>query len=259
MHVVCFTRSTPDTAARLSVDADGAVSQGDAAMVVNPWDEYALEESIAQAEDSGGSATIIAIGPALHEEALRQALAMGANAALRIDGPSLEIVDSLGWATVAAAAVRQLDSVDLVIFGKEAVDVGSDQHQIQTARLLSWPLLGAVSRILELDVSAGSIRVERSLEQGRQTLRSRLPAVISVLKDINEPRYPSFMGIRRAARAKIPVWSLQELNVELPAPQAQTLSLSLPPQRMADAELLPGTPAEQAAALLERLAEEQVL
>ena len=259
MHVVCFTRSTPDTAARLSVDADGAVSQGDAAMVVNPWDEYALEESIAQAGDSGGSATIIAIGPALHEEALRQALAMGANAALRIDGPSLDIVDSLGWATVAAAAVRQLDSVDLVIFGKEAVDVGSDQHQIQTARLLGWPLLGAVSRILELDVSAGSIRVERSLEQGRQTLRSRLPAVISVLKDINEPRYPSFMGIRRAARAKIPVWSLQELNVELPAPQAQTLSLSLPPQRIADAELLPGTPAEQAAALLERLAEEQVL
>ena len=259
MHVVCFTRSTPDTAARLSVDADGAVSQGDAAMVVNPWDEYALEESIAQAEDSGGHATIIAIGPELHEEALRQALAMGANAALRIDDLALDMADSLGWATVAAAAVRQLDAVDLVIFGKEAVDVGSDQHQIQTARLLGWPQLGAVSRILELDVVAGNIRVERSLEQGRQTLSSRLPAVISVLKDINEPRYPSFMGIRRAARANIPILSLQELDVELPASQALTLSLTVPPQRVADAELLPGTPTEQAAALIERLTGEQVL
>ena len=259
MHVVCFTRSTPDTAARLSVDADGAVSQGDAAMVVNPWDEYALEESIAQAEDNGGSATIVTIGPALHEEALRQALAMGANEALRIDGPALDMADSLGWATVAAAAVRHLDAVDLVIFGKEAVDVGSDQHQIQTARLLGWPLLGAVSRILELDVAAGSIRVERSLEQGRQTLRSRLPTVISVLKDINEPRYPSFMGIRLAARANIPILSLQELDVELQASQAHTLSLTVPPQRVADAELLPGTPAEQTAALLKRLSAEQVL
>lgn len=259
MHIVCFTRSTPDTAARLSVAADGSVSQGDAAMVVNPWDEYALEESIAQAEDSGGRATIVAIGPALHEEALRQALAMGANAALRIDDPALEQADSLGWATVAAAALRRLGEVDLVIFGKEAVDVGSDQHQIQTARLLGWPLLGAVSRILELDVAAGSIRVERSLEQGRQTLRSRLPAVISVLKDINEPRYPSFMGIRRAARAQIPVWTLQELEVTLPEPRAEVLALATPPQREAGAELLSGSPQEQAEALLERLAGEQVL
>ncbi len=259
MHVVCFTRSTPDTAARLSVDAEGKVSQGDAAMVVNPWDEYALEECITQAEDSGGSASVVALGPALHEEALRQALAMGANEALRIDDPALAQADSLGWATVAAATVRQLEAVDLVIFGKEAVDIGSDQHQIQTARLLGWPLLGAVSRILELDVAAGTIRVERSLEQGRQTLSSRLPAVISVLKDINEPRYPSFMGIRRAARAKIPVWSLQELDVDLPEPMTQVLALAAPPQRVAEAELLAGTAEEQAAALIVRLTEEQVL
>ena len=259
MHIVCFTRSTPDTAARLSVAGDGSVSQGDAAMVVNPWDEYALEESIAQAETHGGRATVVAIGPALHEEALRQALAMGADAALRIDDPALETADSLGWATVAAATLRRLDAVDLVIFGVEAVDVGTDQHQIQTARLLGWPLLGAVSRILELDSGAGSLRVERSLEQGRQTLRSRLPAVISVLKDINEPRYPSFMGIRRAARADIPVWSLPELGVSLPEPRSRVLSLETPPQRAAEAELLSGSPQEQAGALLERLGREGVL
>lgn len=259
MHIVTFTRSTPDTAARLTVDADGSVSQGDAAMVVNPWDEYSLEESIAQAEDRGGTATVIAIGPEVHEEALRQALAMGVDAALRIDNPALATADSIGWASAAAAAVRKLDEVDLVIFGKEAVDVGSDQHQIQTARLLGWPFIGAVSRIVELDAAGGVLRVERSLEQGRQLLECRLPAVISVLKDINEPRYPSFMGIRRASRASIPLWSLADLEIELPQALTQRLQLEEPPPRLADAELLAGTPAEQADALIERLEKEQVL
>ncbi|MCY3720432.1 MAG: electron transfer flavoprotein subunit beta/FixA family protein [Anaerolineaceae bacterium] len=259
MHIVTFTRSTPDTAARLTVDADGSVSQGDAAMVVNPWDEYSLEESIAQAEDQGGTATVIAIGPEVHEEALRQALAMGANEALRMDDPALATTDSIGWATVAAAAVRRLDDVDLVIFGKEAVDTGSDQHQIQTARYLGWPFIGAVSRILELDAAGGRLRVERSLEQGRQVLDCRLPAVISVLKDINEPRYPSFMGIRRASRASIPLWSLADLEVTLPQALTRQLKLEEPPQRLAEAELLSGSPAEQAGALIERLEKEQVL
>ncbi|MCY3944999.1 MAG: electron transfer flavoprotein subunit beta/FixA family protein [Anaerolineaceae bacterium] len=259
MHIVTFTRSTPDTAARLTVDADGSVSQGDAAMVVNPWDEYSLEECIAQAEDQGGTATVIAIGPEVHEEALRQALAMGVNAALRIDDPELATADSIGWATVAAAAIPRLDQVDLVIFGKEAVDVGSDQHQIQTARLLGWPFIGAVSRILELDTACGRLRVERSLEQGKQVLDCRLPAVISVLKDINEPRYPSFMGIRRASRASIPLWTLAELAAELQKPLSRQLKLEEPPQRLAEAEMLSGTPAEQAGALIERLEKEQVL
>ena len=259
MHIVTFTRSTPDTAARLTVNVDGSVSQGDAAMVVNPWDEYSLEESIAQAEDQGGTATVIAIGPEVHEEALRQGLAMGANAALRLDDPALATADSIGWATLAAAAVRRLDEVHLVIFGKEAVDVGSDQHQIQTARLLGWPFIGAVSRILELDAAEGKLRVERSLEQGRQVLDCQLPAVISVLKDINEPRYPSFMGIRRASRASIPLWSLADLAVDLPEALTRHLNLEEPPRRLAGAEMLSGSPQEQADALIERLAKEQVL
>lgn len=259
MHVVSFTRSTPDTAARLSVSEDGSISRGDAAMVVNPWDEYSLEESIAQAEDCGGTATVVAIGAELHEEALRQALAMGATTALRVDDRGLAATDSLAWAELAAAVLRRLGDVDLVIFGKEAVDLGTDQHQIQAARLLGWPCLGAVSRILDLDLEGREIRVERSLEQGRQVLRSRLPAVVSVLKDINEPRYPSFMGIRRASRANIPVWSLEDLDVDLPPARSQVLSLEVPSQREADAELLEGSPQEQAALLIERLAGERVL
>lgn len=258
MHVVTFTRSTPDTTARLEVGANGAVTWGSASLIVNPWDDYALEETILQTE-AGGDSTVIAIGPEIHTEALKQGLAMGIRQAVRIWDSALEQADSLGYALTAAAAVRKLGNVDLVIFGKESVDTGTDQHIYQTARKLGWPMLGYVSRILEVDYNARRIRVERLLEQGKEILTSPLPAVISVMKDINEPRYPSFIGIRKAAKAQIPVWSLADLELSLPAAPTQVVTYSSPPAREVQVEMITGTPEEQAARLVERLLEEKVI
>ena len=259
MHVVTFTRSTPDTAARVEVNTAGAVTWGDAATVVNPWDEYALEEAILQAEQADGTSTVIAIGPEMHNDALKQSLAMGIKEAIRIWDPALENSDSLAYATAAAAAVNKLNDVDLVIFGKESIDVGTDQHNTQTARKLGWPMLSYVSRILEIDYEAKTIKVERLLEQGKQIVTSRLPAVISVMKDINEPRYPSFIGIRKASRATIPEWSLADLGVALPEAQTQVIAFHNPPAQDVQVELLEGTPQEQAVKLVERLLEAKVL
>jgi electron transfer flavoprotein beta subunit len=259
LHVVTFTRSTPDTAARVEVGADGQVTWGNAATVVNPWDEYALEEAILQAEKHSGSSTVIAIGPEMHTDALKHSLAMGIQQAFRIWDDALVDTDSLAYATAAAAGVRKLGDIDLVIFGKESIDVGTDQHNYQTARKLGWPMLSYVSRILEVDYTARTIRVERLLEQGKEIVNSQLPAVISVMKDINEPRYPSFIGIRRASKAEIPVWSLSDLGITLPESQTRVLSFSNPPAREVQVEMLEGTPAELAAQLVERLLEEKVL
>lgn len=259
MHVVTFTRSTPDTAARVEVDASGAVSWGNAATVVNPWDEYALEEAILQAENSGGSSTVIAIGPELHNDALKHSVAMGIKDAIRIWDTALDTVDSLAYASAAAAAINKIGNVDLVIFGKESVDVGTDQHNTQTARKLGWPMLSYVSRIIEVNDDAKTIKVERLLEQGKQIVTSTLPAVISVMKDINEPRYPSFIGIRKASKAEIPVWSLADLGVALPPVQTQVVAYHNPPAREIKTEMIEGTPQEQAAKLVERLLEEKVL
>lgn len=259
LHVVVFTRSTPDTAAKVEVGANGAVTWGDAATVVNPWDEYALEEAILQAKNAGGKATVIAIGPEFHNEALKHSLAMGLDEAARVWDSALEGSDSLGYATAAAAAVRKLADVDLVIFGKESVDVGTDQHIYQTARKLGWTTLSYVSKILAVDYAAKTIKVERLLEQGKQIVTSRLPAVISVMKDINEPRYPSFIGIRKASKAVIPEWSLADLGVAVPAPQSQVVQFQNLPVRNVQVEMIAGTPEEQAAKLVDRLLEEKVL
>ena len=259
MHAVTFTRSTPDTAARVTVGTDGAVTWGDAAMVVNPWDEYALEEAILQSENTGGTTTVIAIGPAMHDEALKHSLAMGINAAIRIEDAALNPDDSLAYATAAAGAVQKLGDVDLVILGRESIDVGTDQHNYQMARKLGWPMLSYVSRVVAVDYDAKTIKVECLLEQGKQVVTSTLPAVLSVMKDINEPRYPSFIGIRRASKAQIPVWSLADLGVTLPESQTQVLNFSNPPVRDIQVEMLDGSPEEQAAKLVDRLLEEKVL
>lgn len=259
MHVVVFTRSTPDTAAKVEVDSQGKVSWGDAATVVNPWDEYALEEAIVRAKDAGGKASVVAIGPEIHNEALKHALAMGMDDAYRVEDAALENADSLAYAATAAAVVKKLGDVDLVIAGKESVDVGTDQHIFQIARKLGWTMLSYVSKILAVDYSAKTIKVERMLEQGKETVTAKLPAVISVMKEINEPRYPSFIGIRKASKATIPVWSLGDLGLSAPAIKARTLKLMNLPAREGQVQMIEGTPEEQAAKLVDRLLEEKVL
>jgi len=202
---------------------------------------------------------VIAIGAELHGEALKHSLAMGLDDAARVWDAALENADSLAYATAAAAAVKKVGDVDLVIFGRESIDVGTDQHIYQTARKLGWTMLSYVSKILAVDYAAKTIKVERLLEEGKQVVTATLPAVVSVMKDINEPRYPSFIGIRKASKAVIPVWSLADLDVTLPPVNAQVTKFKNLPPRDTRFELIEGTPEEQAKKLIDRLLEEKVL
>ena len=260
MHIVTFTRSTPDTAAKVEVDGSGAVTWGDAATVVNPWDEYSLEETIRQADAVKGSSTVIAVGSELHQDSLKHSLAMGLKNAVRVNADALDVTDGLQWATLAAAAVNNIDNAQVVIFGKDHIDVGSDQATYQTARKLGWTMLSNISNVLELDADAGTIKVEKTLEQGKQVLTAKLPVVLSVLKGINEPRYPSFIGIRKASKATIPEWTPADLGVELPAPSITNNGYENPPARDITSEILDGTSTEEKVAkLVDKLLEEKVL
>ncbi|MCA9895021.1 MAG: electron transfer flavoprotein subunit beta/FixA family protein [Anaerolineae bacterium] len=257
MRIVSFTRSTPDTAANVEVDGSGKVVW-DGANIVNPWDEYALEEAIARAKETGGQATVIAVGEEAHEEALKHSLAMGMNDAVRVYEDGLDSSDSLTWATLAAAAVEKVGEVKLVICGKESIDVQTDQHIYQTARKLGWIMLSNVSKIL--DLSDGSIKVERTTDTGVQQVTAQFPAVITVLKGINEPRYPSFIGIRKASKAAIPVWRLSDLGVTLPQSATEVMAFENLPARDMTTEIIEGGSIEEKATkLVDRLLEEKVL
>jgi electron transfer flavoprotein beta subunit len=127
----------------------------------------------------------------------------------------------------------------------------------QTARVLGWPMLSIVSKI---ETTAEHIKVERTMEEGRQILESKLPAVVSVSKDIGEPRYPSFMGIRKASRAKIPVWSLSELGITATQSVVSWTDVKNTPIREISTEIITGDrPEDIAEKLADKIIEEKVL
>ncbi len=259
--VVCI-KQVPDSAARV-VAENGRVALGDAPLVINPWDEYAVEAALAQQEKVGGSVTAVSVGGESAKDALKHALAMGCSEAILISDPALHQADSQATARVLAAAVHKIasaEAVDLVFCGRQAIDGDMGVVAVQTARLLGWPVLSLVSLIQALDPSAGVIRVERSMEEGRQIVEAKLPAVVSVIKDIGEPRYPSFMGIRKAARANIPTWTLADLDLPAPASHVRWPEVMNPPARQVNLEMITGdSPQEIAAKLVEKILAEKVL
>jgi electron transfer flavoprotein beta subunit len=214
LNIVVCIKQVPDTAATLKVDEQSNVSWGDAALVINPWDEYAIEEAIRLKEKFGGKVTVVSAGPEQTKEALKQAVAMGCDEAQLIADPALAGSDALGVTHILAQAVKKLGQIDAVLFGKQAIDGDTGLVPAGVARRLGWPLLSYVAKIDECEPGNKSIMVTRLLEQGRQSVSSTLPVVITVVKEINEPRYPSFMNIRKASKLQIPVLDAAALGIE---------------------------------------------
>jgi len=257
LKIVVCVKQVPDSAAKVVVEA-GEVTWGDAPLVINPWDEYAVEAALVQKEAQGGDVTVISVGNESAKDALKHALAMGCSEAILVSDPALDGADSQAVAKVLAAAIKKIEGVDLAFFGKQAIDGDIGMTHIQTARSLDWPVLTLVSMIRS--VEGGKIVVERSIEEGRQVVSAALPAVVSVIKDIGEPRYPSFMGIRKASRANIPDWSLADLGISAPESAVRWPEVMNPPAQDVTTEIIAGdTPREKAEKLADKILAEKVL
>ena len=256
MKIIACIKQVPDSEAKVRAE-DGKVSWGDAPLVINPFDEYAVEGALQQKEANSGTVTALCIGPESAREALKHALAMGADDAIHISDPALENMDTQGAARILAAALQKIGGVDMVVFGRQTLDNGAGLTPAQTARVLGWPMLGLAGQV---KVQDGTVSVDRVIEEGRQSVSARLPAVLSVVQSIGEPRYPSFMGIRKASKATIPVWSLGDLGVSAPEPVVRRAELMNPPVQDTTIEIITGeTPAEIADKLADKILAEKVL
>jgi electron transfer flavoprotein beta subunit len=261
LHIVVVTKNTPDTAAAVTLDSGGNLNWGDK-MVINPWDEYAITEAVLLKDAHQANITITTLGSEEHAESLKHGIAVGCDQAIRIWDAALKGHDSLVFARAVAAAIHKLGDADLVIFGKEFSDEGADAHIFQTARKLGWNMLSFVSKIDAIDPAAKTIRVQRLADQGTETVSSQLPAVISVMKDINEPKYPTFIGIRKAGKVQIPVWGLGDLGLDADAARAKTQREKYRelPQREGAVEIIAGASVqEQAATLVDKLIGEKIV
>lgn len=259
MKIVVCVKQVPDTAAEMTVEG-GKVSWGDADLIINPWDEYAVEAALNISSEQGAEVITLSSGREGETEALKHALAMGADEAVFLSDPALKGADNVVTARILAAAVEKIGDVDLVLFGQQSVDTDTGMLPVQVGRVLGWPTFSLVSQFDDIDPAGNTLKVTRTLDEGKQVLQGEFPAVISVTKDYGDPRYPSFMGIRKASRAQYPTWSLDDLALEALKPVVSWSNVRVPPEREIVTEIIEGeTPEEIAETLVEKIMAEKVL
>jgi electron transfer flavoprotein beta subunit len=223
--------------------------------IVNPFDLYAAEEALRIKETLGGEVLIMTMGPPKAAEALQEIISMGADDAILLTDRAFAGADTWATSLTLAEGIRGLGTVDLVICGKQAVDGDTAQVGPELADRLGWPFIAYVRKIEE--IREGYIRAERMMEFGYEVVESSLPAVISVVKEINEPRLPSLKGKLRAKKHEIREWGAEELGLEgentgLAGSPTQVIKVFTPAPRQSGT-ILTGEPDEMAGELVERL------
>jgi len=258
VKIAVLIKQTPDTAELPKVSVAEAQSGNiKATMVINPWDEFAAEEAIDLCDRFGADSVVISLGPDGEIDALKHALAMGVHEAVLVDESVVAGGDEWTTAAALAEAVKAQGDVQIVLTGKMSVDGNSGVIYAGVACKLGWDLLVNVTKIV--DVAGGKITVEQVFEGGQETVEMPLPVVISVAKEINDPRYPSFMGIRKASRAKIPTLGRGDIAVT-PSRHVAWGNLRKPEERKTAVQIFDGaTVQEKAAKLVDALLAEKVI
>ncbi|MCL5263983.1 MAG: electron transfer flavoprotein subunit beta/FixA family protein [Chloroflexi bacterium] len=210
MNIVVCLKQVPDTTAEKKLNAEFRLDRTSVENIVNPFDEYAVEEALKIKEQKGGTVTALSVGPESAKEALRKAIAMGVEKAMLVSDANLAGSDSLGTAKAIAGALSKLQ-YDIVLFGMTSTDAASAQVAGKVAALLNLPLLSYASK---LEVGDDSATSSRQTDKGYDVISAKLPAVVSVVKGINEPRYPSLKGIMQAKRTPIDVLPLSDIGVD---------------------------------------------
>ena len=223
--------------------------------VVNPFDTYALEEGVRLRERYGGKVTVISMGPPQAEEMLREAISCGADEAILISDRAFAGSDTLATSYTLSCVVNKLSDYDLVICGRQTIDGDTGQVGPELSEVLGLPFVAYVSKVSE--VADGKMVLERMVEDGHEVIETPLPAVITVVKEINVPRLPSLRGITRSKKAEIPVWTAGDLEVDEErvglAGSATWVVEIFFPQRVHQGEMLEGEPDSQVDALIEKL------
>ncbi len=257
MNIVVCIKQVPDTMdVRIDPKTNTLVRDG-VPSIINPFDEFALEEGLRLRERFGGKITAITMGPPQATEVLRTALAMGVDAVALLSDRAFAGADTLATSYALSQGVKKVGDVDLVITGKQAIDGDTAQVGPGIAARLGFTQLTYVSKVEGAE--NGTITVERLLDGGRERVEARLPAVLTVVKGINVPRQPSILKMKKARNAEIPVWTAADIGAD-PAKTGQNGSPTwvdriFSPDQKSGGEVYRGEPDEMAGRLSELLLE----
>lgn len=231
MNIYVLLKRTFDTEEKITISG-GKINEDGAEFIINPYDEYAIEEAIQAREAHGGEVTVVSVGSEESEKQLRTALAMGADKAVLINiEEDLKATDQYTTAKIIGEYLKGKD-VDLVIAGNVAIDGGSGQVGPRVAELLDIPY---VTTITKLRIEGSKVTVVRDVEGDSEVIETSLPLLVTAQQGLNEPRYPSLPGIMKAKKKPLDELELDDLDLEEDdvEPKTKTIEIYLPPQKAA--------------------------
>lgn len=255
MRVIVCIKQVPDTTSvRMDPETRTLIREG-VPSIVNPFDMYAIEEGLRLKERHGGSVTVITMGPPQAESALREAISLGADDAVHLCDAAFKGSDTLATSYILSAGIRRLGAFDLVLCGKQASDGDTAQVGPGIAVHLDLPQVVFVRKVVGM--KDGVLTVERMMEEGYDVVEVPLPALLTVTKEINEPRLPSLKGKMRAKKAEIRVMTAAEIGADparigLDGSPTWVEKVFTPPQRGAGV-ILQGEPDHLVARLVEEI------
>ncbi|OZI11781.1 electron transfer flavoprotein subunit beta [Bacillaceae bacterium SAS-127] len=253
MNIYVLLKRTFDTEEKISV-ANGAIQEDGAEFIINPYDEYAVEEAIQIRDDKGGEVTVVSVGSEESEKQLRTALAMGADKAVLINiEDDVEDGDQFTTAKILAEYLKDKEA-DLIIAGNVAIDGGSGQVGPRVAELLDIPY---VTTITNIEIDGETVNIVRDVEGDSEKIQTTLPLLVTAQQGLNEPRYPSLPGIMKAKKKPLEELELDDLDLEEDDVEAKTktIDIFLPPKKEAG-RVLEGDLSDQVAELVNALHKE---
>lgn len=262
MNIVVCMKSVPDTTAEKRLLPDGTLDRASVPAVINPWDEYAIEEALRIRESGAatGEIVLLCMGPENSSETIRKGLAMGADRAVLVADPALHGSDMWATARVLAATLKT-QQFDIVMFGSQSTDAGGGIIYNAVAEMLGLP---AVTWINEVSVQGGKVRGKRGSDVGYDVVEAPVPCVVSVTQTANEPRYPSLPGIMKAKKKEIATHNVTSLGIDasevgLPGAKTQVTGTERPQTARANQVLKVEDPATTAAAIADFLESKKLI
>jgi len=260
MNIIVCMKQVPDSEAQIRVEPDGlGIITGGIKFVMNPYDEYGVEEALKVKEKFGGTVTIVCVGPARAVEAIRTGLAMGVDKAVHLDDPAFEGGDAFSTAKALATAIKGME-YDLIFCGKQAIDDDLSTVGSALAEMLAIPQISVVTKV-EFSEDGKKAKVNRQIVGGEEIIEVSLPAILTAQKGLNEPRYASLPGIMKAKKKEIKSIKVADLGLDPGSvgeagAKTRILKMSSPPRREAG-RVIEGETAEVTAPKLAKLLREE--
>ena len=261
MNIIVLVKQVPDTSeVKINRETNTLIRDG-VPSIINPYDRYAIEEALRLREKHGGKVTAVTMGPPQAVEALKEAVSLGVDDVVLLSDRAFAGADT--WATSYALSrgIRKIGNFDLVIAGKQAIDGDTAQVGPETADMLGIPFVAYIRKIEQIE--GGKMVAERLMDEGYDVVETSLPALITVVKEINEPRVPALKGKMKAKSLKVTAWTAADIGsdenkIGLRGSPTQVVRI-FPPSPRGQREILSGNVEEQVANLAKKLKEQSLI